>query len=280
MAKGGVPVGKYRKLAKLFLAVVFLGSAGMMLWQMLQYNAGQQSYGQAQAIAFGDTQPETVAMEQHEFPEQTVPMAETPDSGIPMDEGAKFMSEVNVWALRQVNPDVLGWIYIPDTQISYPLMQSGDNDTYLEKSWDGKPNGNGSIFLEQRNSGDFSDFNTVVYGHHMANGAMFGTLKAFKTQAYADSHPYIYICTADRIFRYRVFSVYEAPVDSDTYRMYFANESEKERTLQYFLSSNLLETDLSPTAEDSFLTLSTCTGTGVYTSRIVVQGVLTGQWKK
>ena len=252
----------------------------MMLWQMLQYSVGQQSNGQAQMIAFGGTRSETAGMELFEIPEQTLPLAGTADPGTPMDEEAKFLSEVNIFALRQVNPDVSGWIYIPDTVISYPLMQATDNDTYLHLSWDRKKNNNGSIFLEHRNSADFSDFNTVIYGHHMGNGSMFGTLKHFRKQEYTDSHPCIYVCTADQIFRYRIFAVYDAPIDSDTYRMYFANWEEKEQALAHFLASNTLKTDLTPTAEDSFLTLSTCTGTGIYTSRIVVQGVLTGRWKK
>ena len=271
---------KYRKQARLLLALVFVGSIGMMLWQMLQYSASEQSSSQAQMIAFGDTHPETVAMELYEFPEETLPMAPMPTPVIPMDEGAKFLTEVNIWALRQINPEVLGWLYIPDTVISYPLMQTDNNDTYLHQSWDHKSSKNGSIFLEHRNSSDMTDFNTVVYGHHMANGSMFGTLKYFRKQEYVQSHPYIYLCTADEIFRYQIFAVYDAPIDSDTYRMYFVNEEAKQQALTHFLASNTLETDLTPTVEDSFLTLSTCTGTGIYTSRIVVQAVLTGQWKK
>lgn len=274
---------KLRKAATVFLSLTLIGGIGMMLWQTLHYSASQQIYDQAQAIAFGDTAPETVPEVLLEIPEQTVPLAqpEVPQTQeIPMDEAARFLREVNIWGLRQINPEVLGWIYIPDTVISYPLMHTTDNQTYLHESWDKKYSKNGSIFLECKNSGDFSDFNTIVYGHHMGNGSMFGTLKHFKKQEYTDAHPNIYICTGDQIFRYRIFSVYDAPIDSDAYRLYYADEQAKAQALNYYISSNLLDTDLVPQLGDSILTLSTCTGTGIYTSRIVVQAVLTGQWKK
>lgn len=271
---------KLRLPIQILLALIFVGSFGMMLRQLFFYSESRHTYDQAQMIAFSDTRPETVAPELVEIPEQTLPLSETAPAPIPMDEGAKFLAEVNVWALRQINADVLGWIYIPDTVISYPLIQSRDRDTYLHTAWDGKYNGGGSIFLEQKNSRDLTDFNTILYGHHMTDGSMFGSLKYFKDQSFAESHPYIYLCTADQVFRYRVFSVYDAPIDSDTYRLYFPDTAAKEQAADHFITSSLLDLPADITAEDRFLTLSTCVGNGVYTSRIVVQGVLDGQWRK
>lgn len=271
---------KLRLPIQILLALVFVGSIGMMLRQMRLYSENRHRYDQAQMIAFCDTRPETVAPELIEIPDSTLPLSETAPTVLPMDAGAKFLSEVNVWALRQINPDVLGWIYIPDTVISYPLMQGADNDIYLHTAWDGKYNGGGSIFLEQKNSRDLSDFNTILYGHHMTDGSMFGSLKQFKDPAFAESHPYIYLCTANQVFRYRIFSVYHAPVDSDTYRLYFPDTASKAQAVAHFLSSNLLDLSETVTAEDRFVTLSTCVGNGVYTNRIVVQGVLDGQWQK
>lgn len=271
---------KLRFPMQILLALIFVGSVGMLLRQVFLYSENRQSYSQAQMIAFGDTRPETVAPELIEIPEQTLPLSETAPAVIPMDEGAEFLSEVNIWALRQINPDVLGWIYIPDTVISYPLMQTSDRDTYLHTAWDGKYNSGGSIFLEQKNNRDLSDFNTILYGHHMTDGSMFGSLKHFKDPSFAESHPYIYLCTADQVCRYRVFSVYDAPVDSDTYRLYFPDTETKERALRHFITSSLLDLPADMTAEDRFLTLSTCIGNGVYTNRIVVQAVLDSQWQK
>lgn len=264
---------KLRKLVSIILAVVFVSGVGMMLWQILQYSAGQQSQDQAQQIAFAETTPSA------QIPEQTVPLSDGEEQ-LPMDEAARFLTQINIWGLRQINPDVLGWLYIPDTIISYPVMQTDSRDGYLHLSWDRKKSSSGSIFLEHKNSRDFSDFNTILYGHHMANRSMFGTLKYFKDGEYVRQHPCVYVCTAEKIFRYEIFSVYDAPIDSDTYRLYFADEGAKERALEHYTGSSLLELEKKPTVEDSILTLSTCTGTGVYTTRIVVQAVMTGQWDK
>lgn len=274
---------KLRKLATAALAVIFVCSLGLMLWNMLQYSAGQQTQDKALQIALENTQPETAPSETVSIPEQTVPLSPTaPEKKplLPVDVHVRFLQEINIFGLRQINPDVLGWIYIPDTVISYPLMQTDSRDEYLSKAWDGTPNGGGSIFLEQKNNRNFTDFHTILYGHHMANGTMFGSLKHYKDQSYADSHPYIYLCTADRIFRYRVFAAYDAPVESDTYRLFFPDDSVKAQALAHFGSSNLLRSGIYPTPEDRILTLSTCTGTGIYTNRIVVQAVLDGQWQK
>jgi len=276
-------VKKLRKLATATLAVIFVSSLGLMLWNMLQYSASQQAQDKALQIALQNTLPEAAPSETVSIPAQTVPLSPTAPQQKPeppMDVHVRFLQEINIWSLRQINPDVLGWIYIPDTVISYPLMQTDSRDEYLSKAWDGTPNGSGSIFLEQKNNRNFTDFNTILYGHHMTNGTMFGSVKHYKDQSYGDSHPYIYICTADRIFRYRVFAAYDAPVESDTYRLFFPDDSVKAQALEHFGNSNLLSTGIYPTPEDRILTLSTCTGTGIYTNRIVVQAVLEGQWQK
>ena len=194
-----------------------------------------------------------------------------------MDDSARYLLQVDIFSLRQVNPEVLGWIYIPGTVVSYPLMQTTERDKYLQRAWDGTPNGSGSIFLEKANHRDFTDFNTIIYGHHITNGTMFQPLLNYKEQEFRRSHGYIYITTGDRIYRYRVFSAYEAPVDSDTYRLYFADDNAKKTAITHYLQGNE-ETVLSP--NDHILTLSTCTGTGVYTTRWVVQAALDVQWKK
>ena len=78
--------------------------------------------------------------------------------------------------------------------------------------------------------------------------------------------------------RYEIYAAYEAPVEGDTYRLVFADEEEKQRFLDLGLELSVVETVLTPDTQDSFLTLSTCTGTGIYETRWVVQAVLTGSF--
>ena len=183
-------------------------------------------------------------------------------------------------ALRQTNERVLGWIHIPDSAIDYPLLQVQNNNEYLRRAWDGTPNQAGCIFLECKNSRDFSDFNTLIYGHYMRNGKMFGSLHYYQEQEYRDAHPYIYIVTDESVRRYEVFAAYEADVVSNTYRLYFEDDGRKQSVLDYYLDSSVVESDIVPTVEDHILTLSTCTGTGTYDTRWVVQAVLTGEFSR
>lgn len=100
--------------------------------------------------------------------------------------------------LLKTNGDVIAWIYGANTHINYPVVQGSDNDYYLRHLLDGTWNDNGSIFMDCANSADFSDQNSLIYGHNMTSGAMFSNLVKYKQQAYYDQHPYLYMLTPSR----------------------------------------------------------------------------------
>ena len=106
---------------------------------------------------------------------------------------AKEYFEVDFDQLRQQNEDVTAWLYLPDSVINYPVLQHGDNDYYLTRQIDGSYNKNGSIFMDYRNASDFSDRNTIIYGHHMRTGNMFGKLVNFKKrQLLSAARPHVH----------------------------------------------------------------------------------------
>ena len=221
---------------------------------------------------------------QDDLPVQPVPLAPEPTQSTPAqelpDETVRALLELDLAALRQINPDVLGWIHIPDSPVDYPLLQVRDNDEYLRRAWDGTPNQAGCIFLECRNSTDFSDFNTLIYGHYMRNGKMFGSLHSYRDRAYRDAHPEIYLVTDRGVLRYEVFAAYEADLVSDTYRLVFEDGQRKQTALEYYCAASVVDGGMVPTVEDRVLTLSTCMGNGTYDTRWVVQAVLTGEFLK
>lgn len=272
-----------KKLVFAALFMMFVCGLVLTVLQLWQYGNAQESNTQAARLAFSSTGPETQTEPLQTQPtepvetEATIPETEPAETEPPLDEAARFLRHLDVYALRQVNAEVLGWIYLPDTVISYPLMETAERDKYLHHAWDGSRNPGGSIFLEKNNRRDFTDFNTIIYGHHLVNGTMFQPLMNYREEAFLQQHPYIYIATDREIFRYRIFSAYEAPVDSDTYRLYFPNDAAREAALALYCQGRQ---DLGLTPMDRILTLSTCTGTGVYTTRWVVQGVLDAQWQK
>ena len=112
--------------------------------------------------------------------------------------------------LQSVNSEVKGWIWIYDTVVNYPLVQSGrNNDAYLHKTYDGTSNSSGSIFMDYRNTGDFSDDNTVIYGHNYYSGGMFTNLHYFEDETFFKENEYFYIYTPDRKLTYSIVSAYK-----------------------------------------------------------------------
>lgn len=181
--------------------------------------------------------------------------------------------EIDFNELKSINKDVAGWLYmeaLPD--ISYPIVQGKDNEYYLHHTYKKEEVFAGSIFVDCKNSKDFSDQNTIVYGHNMKNGSMFGTLKQYKLQETVDKSPYFWIITPDDAYKYKIFSIYTANVDGDTYTLIKGPGTE---TVDYGnamkAKSNIDMGDCEFKQTDKMVTLSTCTGDS--STRFVVQGV-------
>lgn len=182
------------------------------------------------------------------------------------------LETIDLAALQEENPDVKGWIYIPDTELSYPLLYGKNNDFYLYRSWDKARNNCGSIFFDFRCSPGFEDFNTVIYGHRMRNDSMFGTLKYYQDPEFWRNHPTIYIADATGVRQYDIFAAWEPSVTSPVYSMDYGSQTRRQEFLDACLRGNQLDTGIVPHPEDKILTLSTCTGRG-HATRWVVQGV-------
>ena len=263
----------FRSVLLILLAALCIASGISVLIYLRDYHAANNTYEAASSIALPPADESSPPPEQPDESEPDVSVPQPEEVPTP-DEAAQSLMDTDLDALRQVNEKVLGWIHIPDSDVSYPLLQVSDNNEFLRRSWDGTPNNVGCIFMECSNQPDFSDLNTLIYGHFMKNGTMFGSLHYYRDQAYWDGHPYIYIVTDEVIRRYRVFSTYEADLVSDTYRIFPERNQRWQTALDYYVESSVISGTELPTAEDHILTLSTCTGTGTYHSRWVLQAYL------
>ena len=166
--------------------------------------------------------------------------------------------EVDFDKLKSVNEDVVGWIYVdalPD--ISYPIVKGKDNQTYLHQTYEKNYNFAGTIFVDYENSGDFSDCNTLVYGHNMKNGSMFGHLKKFREDdKLYKQDKYFWILTPERNYRYEIITAYTTGVNSDTYTLFKGPGEEFEKYLETIKGYSEIQTD----------------DTGNESTRFVVQG--------
>lgn len=180
--------------------------------------------------------------------------------------------------LRKTNADVVGWIQFDEPKkINYPIVQGTDNDKYLTSTFEGKKNSSGSIFMDAGNQGDFSDYNTFIYGHNMKNGSMFGQLRKYKTKEYYDKNPYFYVYTPDgKEEKYQIFAVCIVEDTSKSYTRFYYSGEEYLDYLNYIKSIARYDTGVELTAESRIVSLSTCTNV-TETQRLLVHGVKIGE---
>lgn len=265
---------KLRGVLLVLLAAVFLTSIIMALRQRMQYRKiAADRASAAQTAGLPDTPRSAPSRPAAGLPETP----ETPEAPA-LPEEAAALAEVDLEALRAVNGDVAGWIEIPGTELSYPLVQGADNQFYLDHNWKGEPSGGGSVFLECTSSRDLSGFHTIAYAHRMRDGSMFGSLKGYQDPAYWQEHPSVYVVTDRGVARYDVFSARTAGVRSVVYRLDLEESGLEEELIRSCAEDSVIDTGIVPEAGDRILTLSTCTGNG-YAARWVVHAVLAEEYR-
>lgn len=256
----------------ILLAAVLVVSGVMLIRQQMEYRRGEEMYEEAEELVELPDLSELPAPEVQE-PEEGTEQKEKP---VYVDPYADALRNMDFTALREVNDDVLGWILIPNTVISYPLVQGDDNEYYLNHTWKKWTSVVGAIFMESANSPDLGNFNTIIYGHRMNNGSMFASLKYYKTLSYWKSHPYVYITNDAGSHQYEIFAAYEVSTQGQTYRLQFPDTQARQDFIDYCLDQSVIDTGVVPNTYDRILTLSTCTGNG-HATRWVVQAVLRGE---
>lgn len=132
-------------------------------------------------------------------------------------------------ALRAINPDVVGWIYIPDTIVNYPIVHTDDDTHYLSYDFNGQQGWGatfGTIFLQAANAGDFTDANNIVYGHHLNNGSMFACLADFTDSVEFNAHRTVYLLTPQGNYKLRTFSLVHCAADDPLAQTSFTDADE------------------------------------------------------
>ena len=177
---------------------------------------------------------------------------------------------INFNELMKVNSDVVAWIRIPDTVIDYPIVQGKDNQEYLHKNIYNKYLYAGTIFINSQNSTDFTDKNTIIYGHNMKDGSMFATLNNYiSKESYYKEHKYVQIYTKTRKSTYCIVG-YQLVQDScDRYTIYF-NDNQDYIDLLDEISTNTIKKCEEIDINKNIITLSTCHGAAGGTTRLVM----------
>lgn len=168
--------------------------------------------------------------------------------------------------LKEVNNDIVGWLEIPDTNISYPVLQGADNEYYMNHNYKKEKSRNGSIFLTKDYDWEIPSSNLLIYGHNLNNGTMFQDLLKYANESYYKEHPKIRFTTVEDDSEYEIIAVFKSRVyyqsEKNVFRYYFFVNAETEQEYNEFINNakNASLYNISPTAKygDQLITLSTC----------------------
>lgn len=172
------------------LVIVILFSGFGVVRDYLEARRSREEYKRLAELARTETEAQETPTEAETLPE------------------APYVSPIDFAALSEINPDIVGWITIPDTNIDYPIVQCGDNDKYLKTGFDGEKNRAGTIFLDFESDSDMEGRNNIIYGHNMKNGTMFKDIVKYKDKAYFDAHQTILLYTPERTIRLKALAAY------------------------------------------------------------------------
>lgn len=225
--------GWIRVVAMCALALVFLGSGGVVLYVNHQHAVSAEAF---QKLADAYTYPSD---------DKT---------------GTHAPIKVDFDALKKVNPDIEGWLYCKDSRIDYPVMRGRTDDDYLHHNMQGEYDFAGCLFVDSASTPDFADASTIIYGHHMLDDSMFGTLDDWSNQAFYEEHPVMWLLTPTQDYQVVLVSGHTTSAHSDLYEVHRDHDD----AFAQFLATVAEQSDFTPVEgaeinpERNYVMLSTC----------------------
>jgi len=239
-------------------ALIFIIALSVLLFNLFKAKLGEQGYKEVAEHYAAQPPPS-----EQQLSGAAGNLNETAQDGS-VAQPEILENPVDFEALGKRNPDIYAWISIPGTAVNYPLVQSADDDSYyLNHTVEGVKGYPGSIYTERLNMKDFNDPNTVIYGHNMKDGTMFGGLHQYKDRDYMRDNAFIYIYTPQQVFQYRIFG----GITYDDRHILKFFDFETETQYQQYLDSlfqvrnlsSYIDEEIAVDTDDRIITLSTCT---------------------
>ena len=247
-----------------------------LIYTIRQYSKSDRIYQDAQkkfVVILPEEDDIDASSQKNDVNENKETSTEPDNGGKETDDREWYeLANVDLEGLQAEYPDVAGWILFENEDISYPVVYSGDNETYIRTMYTGKKAEAGSIFMDGESTPDFSDPHTLIYGHNMKNLSMFGRLKYYKTEKdYYENHKYFQIFTGDKIYRYEIYAYCDIPADSMIYSVYGSDSEQLLPLIREIKQKSYQDTGVAVSAGDHIITLSTCTEDG--DKRMIVSAV-------
>lgn len=263
-----------RKIIMIVAASVFVFSSAMFLKDYLQMKAAAEfSESISEMVVDLPTEENDYEMIYNDITDESETVQSEGSKDITEEKSEDAPIQVDFNLLGNQNQDIVAWLYCPDTSINYPVVQAADNDFYLRRLLDGSYNTAGTLFMDFRNSDDFSDWNSVIYGHNMKNDSMFGTLPDYKAQSYYEEHPTMYLLTPAQNYKINILAGFVTAANSELYSAFNPSEEEKELLVEEWMNDSDFDSTAILTSEHTVITLSTCSYE-YSNARYVIIGVL------
>ena len=176
--------------------------------------------------------------------------------------------------LLTINPDTVGWLTVNNTKVNYPVVKANDNDYYLKRDFNQKKNSMGWIYMDYRNSINVMSQNTIIYGHNINGGLMFGSLRYTLNPSWYKkaTNQIITFNSINKNMKWQIFSIYKVGVTNDYLYANFETDEEYLAYINKMKSRSIYDFNVSVNEKDYLLTLSTCYGTGK--QRLVIHAKL------
>lgn len=244
---------------------IFIGSSARLVYIIYDHYKAEQAYSDIDAelekISLRRLLPESSGMAMF-----TLKAAQSSDA-IDVNNGASDYYEylrqmkAKINYLREKNSDIVGYINVPNTKIDYPILHCEDNEYYLNHDFLGNYRLAGAIFMDFRNTSDFSsNYNTCIYGHNLSNGNMMNNITLFRDETFFNENEYVEITSTDGLYIYQVFSIYKTDMYNNYIDTYFSTPEAFVDFAYEMKSRSMYQREgVEFTSSDRLLTLSTCT---------------------
>lgn len=228
------------KAAIIVFAMVFVFSGYNIVKISLEYSAAKKLYSSIQTEYTKPIAP---------------PSTNENDAELQVKEPA---IEVDFTALKNKNSEAVGWLYMPNSVLNYPVAQASDNSKYISTDFSGKHRSSGALFADFRNGALGEDANYIIYGHHMKNGTMLSTIVKYKKQVFFDENPVMYYFTPEKTYKIEFIAGRVVPSDAEIYNIPQTKQEFLRLVNDHYIKHSTFKSNITPTEEDSFITLSTC----------------------
>lgn len=257
-----VPVGTNRmvkrraRIKAQILLIATVSSTGiliaalmMLTFTLIHYRQDEIRYVDARALAVQTTAPLLSSS-------LTIPPSEATVSPEPKETPP---IQVDFTALRKEGKNVLGWLYSANTLINYPITYYSNNTYYLSHDYTGTRSEGGALFFDCRLTKQLTEQNLIVYGHHMKNRSMFGSLLQYQKQSYYDEHPTMYLLTPEKNYRIELFAAQFTNSEQEQFPVWFESEQKRETYVQTAMATSTFTCgDIEYHPEDQIISLVTC----------------------